>query len=468
MLPLSSILAIDQGTHASRAIVFDANGEEVAKSVVEVGLQRRSGGRVEQSAEELQSSVATVVREVLQQVRGHDITACGLATQRSTVLGWCEDGVATSPALSWQDTRGSVALVPLAQHASAIQDITGLPLSAHYGASKLHDLAASEAPQPGDRFSPLVSYLLFHLLEQQPYLVDHCNAQRTQLFDLEQLGWSQQLCDWFGVEPQRLPEIRPVLHDYGCLRGSDIPLTAVSGDQNAAMFGSGALAGDTARINLGTGAFIMRALPQYRSSHRQLSGIAVSSAHDITWMREATINGAGSALAWLAEKYSIADSRAHIVDWLAEIKTPPIYINTVGGLGSPWWQSGIEPHFLEPALTNAERVAAVIESIVFMVQANLVLMRAESELSRLRLSGGLSNLDALCQKLANLSGLVVERGSIAEASARGIAWLAAGQPAHWQAGTEFELFEPQYDSALESRYDTAMEVLQTLITTQEE
>ncbi len=468
MSPLSSVLAIDQGTHASRAIVFDADGQEVAKSVVEVGLQRMHGGRVEQSAGALRTSVTTVVRDVLQQTRDHDICACGLATQRSTVLGWCKEGVACTPALSWQDTRANSALARLAMHADEIQALSGLPLSAHYGASKLHYLAGDASSQHSDRFSPLVSYVLFHLLEQQPYLVDHCNAQRTQLFDLEQLDWSPQLCDWFAVDPKLLPDVRPVCHHYGSLRGHEIPVTAVSGDQNAALFGAGAMAEATARINLGTGAFIMRALQRYHPSRKQLSGIAVSGASDITWMREATINGAGSALAWVAEQYSIADSRAHIVDWLAEIKTPPIYINTVDGLGSPWWHGGITPHFLDHELSPAQRIAGVVESVVFMLQANLVLMRAECELSRLRLSGGLSNLDVLCQKLANLSGLVVERGNIREASARGIAWLAAGQPPHWQAGAEFELFEPEYDSALESRYDTAMEVLQALITAQEE
>lgn len=465
---MSYYLAIDQGTHASRAIVFDGDGNEIAKAVVEVALHRQGTGRVEQSAEALCASIKTTLHDVLGQTRGKTIVACGVATQRSTVVGWRADGSATTPALSWQDVRASAALTPLAKHAAEIQRISGLPLSPHYGASKLHWLAQQRADYSSpERYSPLVSYLLRHLLADKPYLVDHCNAQRTQLFDLEQLDWSSQLCEWFGVDRTTLPASRPVCHEYGVLANSDIPVTAVSGDQNAALYGGGAVPQDTARINLGTGAFVLRALDHYSPSETQLSGIATSSADSIIWMREATINGAGSALAWAVDTYNISHSRENIGDWLAEVKTPPVFINSVGGLGSPWWQSQLVPHFLDADLSAAQRIAAVVESIVFMIHANLEIMRAESGLARLRVSGGLANLDALCQKLANLSGLPVERGAENEATARGIAWLAAGKPAHWQARADCAVFTPQYDATLQSRYATAMQVLSALLDTQE-
>jgi len=463
---MPAYLAIDQGTHASRAIVFDDGGNEIAKSVLDVSLHRQDEGRVEQSAGELTASIDSVVSDALRQCRGQAVVACGLATQRSTVVGWNAEGAALSPALSWQDVRAGAALTSLAERAEAIQQISGLPLSPHYGASKLHWLMQQPGCADADRFSPLVSYLLFHLLSEKPYLVDHCNAQRTQLFALEQLDWSPQLCTWFGVDKKALPACKPVCHDYGVLANSDIPLTAVSGDQNAALYGSGAVAQDVARINLGSGAFVMRALQHYRASETQLSGIALSTADSIIWMREATINGAGSALAWVADTYGIADSRQHIVDWLAEVKEPPLFINSVGGLGSPWWHSRLAPQFLDSGLSAAQRIAAVVESIVFMIQANLEIMRAESGLSRLRVSGGLSKLNALCQWLANLSGLPVERGSENEATARGIAWLAAGQPQHWQARTEFDIFRPRKDAGLQLRYARAMNVLQSMIRTQ--
>ena len=456
-------LAIDQGTHASRAIVFDAAGNEIAKSVVEVELQRLDAARVQQSPQELKDSVNQVVQAVLAQTPGREISACGFATQRSTVLGWRHDGTALTPALSWQDVRAADTLAALKPQAEDIQRISGLPLSAHYGASKLHWLASQAEYNRADRYSPLVSYLLFHLLADKPFVVDHCNAQRTQLFDLERLDWSETLCKNFEIDRRLLPECKPICHHYGVLDAADIPLTAVSGDQNAAFFGAGALAHNVALVNLGTGAFVLRALKHYHSSDKQLSGIALSGAEKITWLREATVNGAGSALAWVAEKYAISESREALPRWLDEVSAPPVFINTVGGLGSPWWNAQITPHFIEHGLTPAQRMCGVVESILFMLQANLELIHKESQLRGLRVSGGLSKLDALCQKLANLSGLPVERTAEAEATARGIAWLAAGQPQHWQASVQPTLFTPQHDAAIQSRYHTAMDTLQALL-----
>lgn len=465
---MSCYLAIDQGTHASRAIVFDSDGNEIASATTDVSLQRLDTMHVEQSADELNASIQKVLSDVLAQCRDKDIIACGLATQRSTVVGWNADGSAVSPALSWQDVRGHDALVPLEKYAADIQRISGLPLSPHYGASKLHWLMQQPGSSVTDHYSPLVSYLLFHLLADKPYLVDHCNAQRTQLFSLEQTDWSMQLCDWFGVDKNGLPECKPVCHDYGVLNNTTIPVTAVSGDQNAALFGDGALSPGTARINLGSGAFVMRMLEQYQSSENQLTGIAFSSANGVTWMREATINGAASALAWVEDKFNITNTRECISDWLDQVKAPPIFVNSVAGLGSPWWCSDVDPHFIDSDLSAAQRITGVIESIVFMIQANLEIMRAESKIERLRVSGGLSNLDALCQALANLSGLTVERGSDDEATARGIAWLAAGQPSSWQPRKLFDVYKPQYDVSLQSRYDSAMAVLQKSIKAQEQ
>ncbi|MGB5396036.1 MAG: FGGY family carbohydrate kinase [Gammaproteobacteria bacterium] len=460
-------LAIDQGTHASRAILFDDAGNEIAKSVVEVKLHRLDAARVEQSAEQLLQSVNTAVADVLAQGAGRKITACGLATQRSTVLGWQADGDAITPALSWQDVRAAAALEALKPQAEDIQRISGLPLSAHYGASKIQWLAARTEYKQADRISPLVSYLLYHLLAEKPYLVDHCNAQRTQLFDLEKLNWSESLCKLFAVERRLLPDCKPICHRYGVLKAAAIPLTAVSGDQNAAFYAAGSPAPDVALVNLGTGAFALRALTHYCSSQKQLSGVALSSAETITWLREATVNGAGSALAWVAEKYQITDSREALPRWLDEVAAPPLFINSVGGLGSPWWNAQITPHFLEENLTPAQRMCAVVESILFMLQANLELMHNESRLQGLRVSGGLSNLDALCQKLANLSGLPVERGMAPEATARGIAWLAAGQPRHWDTRKQSTLFTPLHDAGIQSRYHAAMESLQALLIAQD-
>lgn len=457
-------LGIDQGTRTSRALLFDEQGNEVASAHAKVDLNRFDGGRVEQGAGQLSASVKNVVQTVLQSHGDvNSVKACGIATQRSTVLSWTNEGVANGPALSWQDVRGRPLIKSLQPYETDIQKLSGLPLSAHYGASKMrwlfdnfHEHGSS---QEQHRLSPLVSFLLYHLLDNKPYQVDHSNAQRTQLMDINTLGWSGQLTKWFGVPESLLPACMPMCADYGVLTESGIPLTAVCGDQNAAMFGVGGMSDSTALVNLGSGAFILRTMPGNKPSANQLSGIAYSDDSTVQYVREATINGAGSALSWLENKYNINDIQTRLNGWLEIVDDPPLFINGIGGLGSPWWQD-IQSDFIDADLSNeAALVVAVVESIIFMVRANLDLVIAESSLKKLRVSGGLSKSNGLCQKLSNLCGLPVERADNPEATARGVAWLAAGKPGHWMKNDSVENFRPASDEALHQRYYRFMDEL---------
>ena len=479
---MTHYLAIDQGTHASRACLFDEAGDLVFEYAKKIKIRRISGTNIEQDANEILDSVNEVVTKLLHEASTqHKIVACGIAIQRSSVVAWKNDGTAISPVLSWQDTRGKQQLLDLKKHKTEIQQLSGLPLSAHYGASKLHyllDKAKSQGTEMNTlRLSPLISYLLFHILEEHPYIVDHANAQRTQLFDLKKLGWSTRLTDMFNIPKQILPDCVPVLKNpdtaHGKLAGTDIPVNAISGDQNAAIFGAGLLKPETALINFGTGAFVLRLLTHYRESEKQLSGIACSDHNTVQYVREATINGAASALTWLEKRHQVNDVLKQLPAWLNEIglneiKQPPLFINTIGGLGSPWWQSNIEAKFIVSESIDSHRslnkvaadlsatdlatqAVAVIESIVFMVCINLEIMQSEQNHTHLRVSGGLSQLDGLCQRLANLSGLRVERLKLPEATARGVAWLAAGKPGGW-SNVALDVFKPAITPALSKRY----------------
>ena len=149
--------------------------------------------------------------------------------------------------------------------------------------------------------------------------------------------------------------------------------------------------------------------------------------------------------------------------WLMDIQSPTLFMNTVGGLGAPWWRAGPEPYFLDADVSATEAMVAVIESILFLLQANIELMTAlNPAVDRIRISGGLSMLDGLCQRLANLSGLVVERPVQVEATARGIAWQAAGCPEGWSAMDTGKLFTPEKDNPLTERYMQFFEKLQQL------
>lgn len=459
-------LGVDQGSHSSRAVLFDDKGEVVAAAAQQLTAQRFDDGRVEYDADQLRASVAQVIQQVLSNLDAMQmqrVAACGIATQRSTMLAWDSAGEALSHALSWQDVRAARLLERLQPHQAEIRRLTGLPLTPYYSAGKmswlLHNSAAvMQHARNTLRLSPLVSYLLYHLLQGRPYVIDYSNAQRTQLFGIASLAWSEQLCQLFDVEKTLLPACRPMCSSYGQLADTAIPVTAVCGDQNAAMFGIGPLQLGEALVNIGSGAFVLRELERFSISTSLLTGIAYSDNEHVSYMREATVNGAGNALSWAQQEWGIEDLFDRLPEWIDAVQQPPVFINTVGGLGTPWMCGGIAPRFVDnEKYSRAGKVVAVIESIVFMLQVNIELMTEEAPLQCLRVTGGLSQLDGLCQKLSNLSGLVIERTDVAEATARGAAWLAAGCPDSWHdtvrsTGAACRTFTPQYDEQLDARY----------------
>ena len=459
---MTYFLGVDQGSTSSRAVLFDAQGRAVDSASQTIRYRTRERDRVDYDSKHLLDSVSTVIDKVLSRCQG-DVAACGIATQRSTALAWRADGGALGPALSWQDVRARTTLERLKPHEAGIMRLTGLPLTPYYSASKMHWLlnnvdSVKQCARDQLRLSPLVSYLLFHLLENRPYRVDFSNAQRTLLFDLESLAWSDQLCRDFDIDPSLLPECAPMVSEYGRLAASRIPVKAVCGDQNAAMFGFGTPGPGTALVNIGSGAFVLRELDQFSSSAHQLTGIAYADDQRVSYMREATVNGAGNALGWAEQEWKTDHLADRLPAWLAQVEHPPVFINAVGGLGTPWMRGGLPSSFIGRSDHSVEEKAvAIIESIVFMIQVNLELMAAEAPLQRVRVSGGLSNLDGLCQKLSNLSGMEIERSVMTEATARGVAWLAAGRPDSWcdgDANHDFEAghFAPRPDTALHARY----------------
>jgi glycerol kinase len=453
------ILAIDQGTHSTRAIIFDAGGRVVSMARQPVALNRRSRREIEQSPDEIRQSMQTVVDEVLNDpaVDRERIAAAGMATQRSSVLAWDRiTGIPLSPVLSWQDRRVADTLLTMMDHDQHIRDITGLHLSPHYGAGKLqwlldHVPAIREALTARTlMMGPLASYLLHHLTDSRDDVIDDANASRTLLWNLQSRNWDDSLLELFKIPPQVLPTCIPICADFGLTRQGNIPVQAVNGDQTAALYAHGKPSENTILVNIGTGAFVL--LPVDDPTARPaglLAGISYS-----------TVNGAAAALKWAAEKFAVSDLESRLPGWLEDIQSPTLFMNTVGGLGAPWWRAGPEPYFLDADVTAAEAMVAVIESILFLLQANIELMTAlNPAVDRIRISGGLSRLDGLCQRLANLSGLNVERPMQVEATARGIAWQAAGCPDDWSTMDTGKLFTPKKDKPLAVRYTQFIEHL---------
>jgi glycerol kinase len=482
-------LIIDQGTHATRALLFDAAGQVVATARQSIGLTRHSADRIEQDGEEIRASVTAVLHQLLSEIGLFDLQETGLfppstttplknkkpgfsiragvASQRSSVIAWDrQTGQPLSPVLSWQDRRAYDWLAQFDSQAAAIKERNGLPLSPHYGASKLRWLLdnvdeVKEAAQNGRlAFGPLASYVLFHSLDGQPMLVDQANAARTQLWQLDSRDWDPWLLDLFGVPAGPLPRCVPIRYEYGRIAQTEIPVTAVNGDQNAAVYALGRPQPGTAIINLGTGAFILMPTGDRLLRHDTLlTGLTDSDAHSSDYTLEGTVNGAGASLTWAGEQLDLGPARDHLDGWLAATPEPPLFINTIGGLGSPFWRPGPDPHWQGEG-GPAAKMAAVAESILFLLYANMETMLAAGvEIEQLRLSGGLARSDALCQRLANLSQRPVVRPAETEATARGTAWLAAGQPDHWPEAERATLFSPRPDPLLPMRYHRFLQAL---------
>ncbi len=469
----SAVLVIDQGTHASRALLFALNGDALYESRCKIALRRHAPHQVEQDAQEILDSIQRVTRKCLDYVSAHglSVVCAGLATQRSTVVAWDrETGQALYPALSWQDTRAQAIVNDLWPRAEHFKRITGLPISPHYGASKLNWLLnnVSEVIRAADNgclaMGPLSSFLLFHLVREQPCVVDHGNAARTLLWNLSNRCWDPQLLQSFQINPVWLPETRPIRDDYGCLWNTGIPITAVNGDQAAALYGYGPIPPQSAVVNIGTGAFVVfdtRDKPTFHS--KLLTGITDSDAHTGAYCLEGTVNGAGAALRWAREAWGPDVTACAAWD---DVQHPPVVLNSVGGLGSPWWfadpRSGLHFDTTEvDRYDTKDRIASIMESIVFMISANLNEIQACGlDVKHLRVGGGLSRDATLCQRLSDLMGLQTSRATGPEITARGMGWQAAGYPQQFQA-LECELFEPRQDRHLEARFQRSMQMLRS-------
>jgi glycerol kinase len=456
------ILALDQGGHASRAVLFDGEGRQVAQAQVPVSTRHEGPDRVVQSPDELVATLKTAISDACEAVAAHGmpVAAAGLATQRSTIVCWQRSsGRPLTDALSWQDRRNAAWLGRLRPEAERIRALTGLVLSPHYGASKMrwcldHAEAVQRSAAADDlALGPLSSFLLFRLLEEQPLVVDPANAARTSLFDPLRLDWSPVLLDLFGIAVRHLPRCVPTRFDYGTLAisGRAVPLRACTGDQSAAAFAFGKPDAATALVNIGTGAFVQRAaeadapLPD-----GLLKSVLCSDGSHATCSHEGTVNGAGSALEWFAGRTALDVERALGSLRPDSSREPPLFMNGVGGLGAPFWRPDFPIEFVGEG-DDLRQLAAVVESVAFLLGENLVAMQASAPLRRIVISGGLSRCDYLCRALADLSALPVERYTLREATARGVAFLAAGQPDAWSRPQVDRVFVPVANPSLDAR-----------------
>lgn len=436
----------------------------------------------------------------------HRIASAGLATQRSSIVCWNRaDGRALSPVISWQDRRATDFIDAMTADPEAIHQRTGLFLSPHYGASKLrwcldHLCDVAKAAENGLlAFGPLASFITARLTREKAFLSDPANASRTLLWSRHTQNWDDMLCQIFGIPKDALPRCVPSRQAFGHLsllyrdipprveereKLEDPPLVILTGDQSAALFSAGKTRSDTLYINLGTGAFLQRVQTHPpEGTGRLLSSVVFSDAATTIYALEGTVNGAASALQAFGDEYKAMQWPEKLETWLAhgssrlpqhgESKKPPLFINAVGGLASPFWEPRLTSRFIGDG-DFQERFTAVLESILFLIQCNIdemnTLIRPPDEVC---LSGGLGRWDGLCQRLADLSGLPVKRNSQHEGTSRGLAYLLSEPFGHgssrdsgastcgeWPAQCKIESFSPKTNLGLKQRYvrwQTAMQ-----------
>ncbi len=473
-----NVIVIDQGSHSSRALAFDCAGNLLATSTVPVNTKFPKTSFVEQSPEEILDSVQLALLQLESLLSPEQINAiqsAALIVQRSSLLACNQSLTPLTQVVSWQDTRNQPLIQTLFSHADAVKAETGLRMNAHYGASKMHwmlenNSAVNQAAQNKDLlFVPLAAFIACKLVNARECVVDPVIASRTLLSKLGQCQWSSAMLTLFGIDKQFLPRIVPSEYPVGNIAFAthSIPLNLVGGDQSFIAFASGfPVDANTAYINVGTGAFVqMLDNGLYSRNDLLFSPLVVNAKEEAIIVIEGTVNAAATALDWLWEN---AGTNLEYEDLnealLSDEYTPPIFINTLAGTGSPYWLPAQAPRFMAHGnvyegaifLTTAiliEAAIAVVESIIFALMDNMhCLFKQNPELNCIITGGGMSQSDGFCQKLSNLSGLYVARPKMHEISARGAAmYLLKKQQS--QGEIERDNFYPQEDKLLQQRYN---------------
>lgn len=463
----SLVLVLDQGGHSSRALVFDESGAVVAQASVLVSTVITESGWIEQKPDELVASLRTAIAEVAVQLgeRCGDIQAAALIVQRSSVVAWdMLSHQLLSPVLSWQDTRNSAWLENiLADKRSAIRNKTGLYPNAHYGASKIRwllDNSPAVKKSAADHslcIAPLASFLCRELTGTVESVVDAVIASRTMLTEIAAISWSQELLGIFGIPRTVLPAIKPTQAEYGAITVGDcfVPLRLLGGDQSFFALSHGVLFdADTVFVNVGTGAFIQQKMMQSLVPHALLCApllIAENPALTVV-VAEGTVNAAATALDWLwqregytfsAEDWQLAVEQAELVP-----EAIPCFISRMVASGSPDWLPAGEAFFSKESSRELKAIA-VLEAIVFALQRNLDCLAAVQRSDKIVVSGGLSQQDIFCQRLADLAEKPVLRSDDIEACARGAAIQLVPTAAAKQVYREYV---PQVSEALQMRY----------------
>lgn len=440
------ILAIDQGTTSSRAIVFSRDSEIIAVAQQEFEQHYPNDGWVEHNPEDIWESTLSVCQQALldAEQKGANVVGIGVTNQRETTLVWDrETGKAIYNAIVWQDRRTAQTCRDLqnAGHLDTLRSKTGLLLDPYFSASKVAwildnvDGAREKANQGKLAFGTVDSFLIWRLTGGKVHATDVTNASRTNLYNIHTQQWDSQLCELFNVPESVLPAVKECADDYGqalsSLLGQSIPICGVAGDQQAASFGQCCFQPGSIKSTYGTGCFVLLNTGEkaFQSQNQLLTTIAYKVNGVTHYALEGSIFIAGAAVQWLRDGIQvISDAReteklALSLDYDHGVYLVPAF----AGMGAPYWEPEVRGaiYGLTRGTTNAHLSRAALESVAFQT-ADLLAAMAEDGVKPhvLNVDGGMVANNWVCQFLSDVLNLDVQRPKVMETTALGAAYLA--------------------------------------------
>jgi glycerol kinase len=443
------ILALDQGTTGSTALVFDGDGRIAGRAYSEFGQHFPRPGWVEHDASEIWEVTKGVGREALRDagVEGADLDAIGITNQRETVVAWDpRSGEPVHRALVWQDRRTAARCDELkeAGYEELVRERTGLVLDPYFSGTKIEWLLRNAGTAAeGAVFGTIDSWLVLKLCGV--HVTDYSNASRTLLFDIAKLDWDPELCELLGVDPGSLPDPKPSAHVYGTTKvfGGEVPVAGIAGDQQAALFGQACHAPGDAKNTYGTGSFVLLntggELPEPQEGLLSTVAWGIGDGDNVRtdYALEAAVFVTGAAIQWLRDGLGLIEQAAETEQLAASLdgNDGVYFVPALTGLGSPWWDPYARGTIvgLTRGSGRAHLARAALEGIAYQtVDAVRAQERASGErLVALRADGGAVANSWLMQFQADVLGAPVIVPEVSETTALGAAYLAGIATGVW-------------------------------------
>ena len=487
------ILAIDQGTTSSRAILFSASGRPEHVAQQEFVQHFPNDGWVEHDGEEIWSSTLAVCREVLEKagISASEVAGIGITNQRETTLVWdAASGELLYRAIVWQDRRTAsyCAELKAAGHEAMISERTGLLIDPYFSATKLRWIldnvpgARARAERNELRFGTVDCFLLWRLTGGKVHRTDATNASRTMLFNIHTQQWDDDLLQLLDIPASLLPEVMDSAADFGQtapeVLGASIPVCGIAGDQQAALIGQACFQPGMVKSTYGTGCFMVMntGSTPIRSQNRLLTTVGYRLNGQTSYALEGSIFVAGAAIQWLRDGLKLIQhaGETEALARQAGEHTGVYLVPAFTGLGAPYWDPTARGAIF--GLTRdtgiAQIVAAGLQSVCFQTRDLLEAMQADGAQSTaaLRVDGGMVINNWVVQELANILGVTVDRPQVTETTALGAAYLAGLQlgifkdlddiASHWACERTFapEMAETQRDALYEGWLDAIRRV----------